>query len=183
MPESCFCQSGRAFSRCCGPYLAGVKPAPTAEALMRSRYSAFCEGNVDYLMATHRPPSRDGASASEQRSSLLKSIQTTQWVNLLIISKQKGQRKDKTGVVEFVAAYKSAKSGMFKMAQTSSLLSASSSVVETPEEIAQLHEKSQFVREGEQWFYTEGNILPPYQPAQSQLCWCGSGKKYKRCHA
>ena len=50
------------FTRCCGPYLAdfGHRPAPDAESLMRSRYSAFVLEDADYLLATwhpaHRPP-------------------------------------------------------------------------------------------------------------------------------
>jgi SEC-C motif-containing protein len=46
---------GRAlpFAQCCGPYLdvPGL-PAPSAEALMRSRYSAFVLGRADYLLAS-----------------------------------------------------------------------------------------------------------------------------------
>lgn len=56
------CPCGRALSlaQCCGRYHAG-EPAPDAEALMRSRYSAFALGREDYLLATWhadtRPPS------------------------------------------------------------------------------------------------------------------------------
>ena len=59
MSEPCPCQSGTPLERCCGPLLAGA-PAPTAEALMRSRYTAFVLERADYLLATwhasHRPP-------------------------------------------------------------------------------------------------------------------------------
>lgn len=54
-----------AFAQCCGRYLddfAGT-PAPDAESLMRSRYTAFVRERADYLLATwhasHRPPSID----------------------------------------------------------------------------------------------------------------------------
>ena len=42
------------FSACCGPYLNDFdnQPAPDAESLMRSRYSAFVLGRRDYLLAT-----------------------------------------------------------------------------------------------------------------------------------
>lgn len=52
----------RAFAACCGPYLADFPrtPAPDAESLMRSRYSAFVLGDAAYLLATwhasRRPP-------------------------------------------------------------------------------------------------------------------------------
>ena len=48
----CPCGSGKPFSFCCEPALAGRKPAATAEALMRSRYTAFALGAVDYLINT-----------------------------------------------------------------------------------------------------------------------------------
>ncbi|MEM8637669.1 MAG: YchJ family metal-binding protein [Cyanobacteria bacterium P01_G01_bin.54] len=46
------------LSHCCGPYLQGQRPAPTAEQLMRSRYSAYCTKNIDYLVSTHHPDYR-----------------------------------------------------------------------------------------------------------------------------
>ena len=51
----CPCGSGRAFEECCEPYLLGRLPAPTAEALMRSRYSAYALSSIDYLYKTSGP--------------------------------------------------------------------------------------------------------------------------------
>ncbi len=59
MPASPACPCGRTDARgrplaladCCGPLLAG-QAAPTAERLMRSRYTAFVLGRADYLQAT-----------------------------------------------------------------------------------------------------------------------------------
>ncbi|UUZ62350.1 hypothetical protein LP417_19645 [Polaromonas sp. P1-6] len=73
MPASPVCPCGRlgasrkplAFAQCCGRYLDdfAASPAPDAEALMRSRYSAFVRERADYLLATwhasQRPPSID----------------------------------------------------------------------------------------------------------------------------
>jgi len=50
----CPCASGRRLKRCCGPYHAG-RPAPSPEALMRSRFSAYALGDVDYIVATTDP--------------------------------------------------------------------------------------------------------------------------------
>jgi SEC-C motif-containing protein len=47
-----------AFSACCGPYLDENIPAPDAESLMRSRYSAFVLGRLDYLLATWHASTR-----------------------------------------------------------------------------------------------------------------------------
>lgn len=53
----CPCGSGTAYVACCGPFHDGV-PAPTAEALMRSRYSAYVLGLEDYLFRTWHPRTR-----------------------------------------------------------------------------------------------------------------------------
>ncbi|WP_163558012.1 YchJ family protein [Halomonas sp. NO4] len=54
---ACPCGSGRSLAGCCGRYHAG-DPAPTPEALMRSRYSAFALDLADYLLATWHPSTR-----------------------------------------------------------------------------------------------------------------------------
>ena len=50
--EKCYCKSGLEFSACCEPILRVLEVAPTALALMRSRYAAYCLGDVNYLRAT-----------------------------------------------------------------------------------------------------------------------------------
>lgn len=201
MGKQCICGNRRAFANCCEPYLVGTIKgdtfAPTAEALMRSRYTAFVLGNIDYLLATHHADYRPG-----DHTSLQTTIQTTQWVNLIILSRQKGQKKDKTGSVEFVAAYRpkahtssaapsvalpSAASNRHKAllgvsAGVSAVISTGVSDKSTLGSLSQLHERSQFVREGGQWFYTKGAPLPPYQPKRNQPCWCGSQLQFRQCH-
>jgi SEC-C motif-containing protein len=58
---ACPCSSDRRYADCCGPLHAGDVPAATAEALMRSRYSAFVLGHADYLLATWHPGTRPAA--------------------------------------------------------------------------------------------------------------------------
>ena len=60
----CPCGSNRTYDDCCGPYLEGRSDPPTAEALMRSRYTAYARGAIDYLLATHdpRPPQEEVAA-------------------------------------------------------------------------------------------------------------------------
>lgn len=53
-PRPCRCHSRRLEKRCCGPLHAG-KPAPTPEALVRSRYAAYAKGLVDYVVETTDP--------------------------------------------------------------------------------------------------------------------------------
>lgn len=61
-PSFCPCQTGKSYASCCGPYHRGA-PAPTAEALMRSRYSAFALDIPQYILdtwyPTYRPASLD----------------------------------------------------------------------------------------------------------------------------
>ncbi len=173
MGKRCICGNRRTFSNCCEPYLksstAEGSSAPTAEALMRSRYTAFVLGNIDYLIATHHADYRPNNCTDLQQT-----LRTTQWVNLIVLNTQKGQRKDKSGTVEFVAAY--------RPKQLSALSATKASDSESSDALAQLHERSRFVREESRWFYTEGDRLPPYQPKRAQPCWCGSDLKFKQCH-
>lgn len=54
MTDPCDCGSGRPYAACCGVLHAGA-PAPDAEALMRSRYTAYVRGLLPYLRATWAP--------------------------------------------------------------------------------------------------------------------------------
>jgi SEC-C motif-containing protein len=150
---ACPCGSTRAYGDCCEPYLAGTAIAPTAEALMRSRYTAFCQGRVDYLIATHHPTQR----TPDERLSLSQTVQSTTWLGLTVLHTEAGQPEDDTGVVEFVAIYRDGAVG-------------------------QLHERSRFRKQKGRWFYLEGDPLPPLTPKRHEPCWCGSGKKFKQCH-
>jgi SEC-C motif-containing protein len=56
-PNLCPCESGKPYSACCGLYHLG-QAAPNAEALMRSRYTAFVMGLEGYLLQTWHPETR-----------------------------------------------------------------------------------------------------------------------------
>lgn len=97
-PNLCRCNSGNPDTTCCQPFLDGQALPQTPEQLMRSRYSAFCQGQIDYLIATHHPSQRQG----DERQTLAQTIATTQWVGLKVLhSAQRGEN----GQVEFVAFY------------------------------------------------------------------------------
>ena len=57
-PTPCPCNPDAEYAQCCGRYLEGGAAAPTAHALMRSRYSAFVLEKADYLLATWHSPTR-----------------------------------------------------------------------------------------------------------------------------
>src|SRR6478735_376750 len=56
--DRCPCGTGETFGECCGRYLQDGRVAPTAEALMRSRYTGFATRAVHYLLATWHPSTR-----------------------------------------------------------------------------------------------------------------------------
>lgn len=65
---SCPCGSGEELDACCGPIIAGA-PAPTAEALMRSRYTAFVQRRLEHIERTHSPAvSQDFNRAEAERA-------------------------------------------------------------------------------------------------------------------
>jgi len=93
----CPCDSGKLLKACCQPYLEKRQPAPTAETLMRSRYTAFVQHNEEYLRYSWHP------------DNLPKFIHLnieTKWLGLKIINTFEGNIEDKTGEVEFVARSK-----------------------------------------------------------------------------
>jgi len=100
--KACPCGSGKQDDACCDPILAGQRRAATALELMRSRYSAYVRGNVDYLLATHAP---EGAfDAATRRREIERFPRATLWLGLEIIATERGGKRDSEGVVEFVAA-------------------------------------------------------------------------------
>ena len=151
--KSCPCGSRKKIQYCCEKYLLRKENPQTAEQLMKSRYTAFVRGNIDYLIATLHPDKRQPNDKKE----LTKSINNTTWLGLTIIDTSQGKKSDQVGYVEFMAVFQ----------------------VTKPQ---QLHERSQFIKIDGKWFYVDGNILPELILQSNDNCWCGSQKKYKKCH-
>jgi len=155
----CYCGSNVAFSECCEPIILGKKEAPTAEALMRSRYSAYASVAPDYLLdSTH---SSERAKFTKQ--DLADWASENQWQKLAILHTKNGQPNDINGEVTFKAYFKNANG------QTSIH-----------------HEQSTFVKENGKWVYVKGIINPKNITSEGLInrndpCICGSGKKYKKC--
>jgi SEC-C motif-containing protein len=89
---SCPCGSKIDEAACCGHYIAG-EPAPTALALMRSRYTAFVRGAIDYLIETHDP----ATVHSVDRADIATWSRETQWRGLEIVATEGDD------IVEFIA--------------------------------------------------------------------------------
>jgi SEC-C motif-containing protein len=92
----CPCGLGRPYDECCGVFHAGRASAPTAEALMRSRFSAFAMGDEPYLLRTWHPrtrPSRLGLDPGQL------------WLRLEVLAADGGSAFHSEGTVEFRAYY------------------------------------------------------------------------------
>ncbi|MGE3610079.1 MAG: YchJ family protein [Bacteriovoracaceae bacterium] len=155
-------ESRPSLEQCCGPFLAGKKSAPTAEALMRSRYSAYVLKNIDYVDSTQIVVENETFDKEEA----LKWADSSEWKGLEIRKTTKGQENDNTGTVEFVAHYKDKASGT---------------------ELHH-HENSLFQKKDGEWKFKEGHILgaQPVKRLEPKIgrndpCSCGSGKKFKKC--
>ena len=99
--SACHCGSGRPYEACCGRLHSGAENAPTAETLMRSRYSAYVLKLADYLLATWHPDTRP--------VELDLSADDTKWLGLEV--KKRAQQDDSHASVEFVARYRIAGKG------------------------------------------------------------------------
>ncbi|MCF8589815.1 YchJ family protein [Gordonia liuliyuniae] len=95
----CPCGSGETVAACCGRYLSGEAAPPSAEALMRSRFTAFAVGDESYLLATWHPDVRPPSCPIDPQA---------RWLYLTIIDVLDGSPFHRSGVVEFVAVYRDA---------------------------------------------------------------------------
>lgn len=91
MSASCHCGLPASYTDCCGRWHTG-EAAPTAETLMRSRYSAFVRGDAAYLLESWH---------SSTRPSTLDLNPHTQWLGLEL--KACRSTGPDSATVEFVA--------------------------------------------------------------------------------
>lgn len=107
-----------------------AKP-PTAEQLMRSRYSAYVVVNIEYLLRTTHPSTRK----SHASQTIKEWAESSVWQKLEIVSTSQGGAKDKKGEIEFKAYYLDSNQQM------------------------QIHrEHSKFVKELGKWFFVDGKV-------------------------
>jgi SEC-C motif-containing protein len=170
---SCPCGSAANYNSCCEPYITGEKLAPTAEALMRSRYTAHVKKAMPYLRETLALEARKDYDETVVKEWAEKS----EWIGLEILSTKNGKATDKKGEVEFVAKYKA------------------------DDKLIEHHEVSQFRKDGERWYFVDGEahthadgeghghshetskpvVRDAPKVGRNDPCSCGSGKKFKKC--
>jgi len=127
---------------------------------MRSRYSAYVVGAIDYLGDTLHPEHR----SDWDRDATARWASQSEWLKLEIRSTEAGGEGDKEGFVEFVAHFN--EDGKHKVHQ----------------------ERSRFQRHEGRWYYVDGQLPRPAtqrhegpKVGRNDPCPCGSGKKYKKC--
>jgi SEC-C motif-containing protein len=136
-------------------------PAPTAERLMRARYSAYATAAIDFIVATHDPKFQ----ADVDREGTERWSRESEWTGLEIKAVERGGESDDAGFVEFIAHYRVKKQDLSH------------------------HERSRFQKLDGRWYYIDGRAVKPPQVVRegakvgrNDPCPCGSGKKYKHCH-
>ena len=108
--QRCPCGLPLTYAQCCGRVHAGTAPAATAEALMRSRYSAFAVGDTAYLMHSWHSTARPAELTLDPGQ---------QWTHLEILSTIGGGLLHTEGSVEFRAHYRTADGRRGSMHETS----------------------------------------------------------------
>jgi SEC-C motif-containing protein len=161
----CPCGSNKEFSVCCYPYISGRNLAPNAEALMRSRYSAYAGKYFQYIANTYATFAQsDGVFESSKQSQTPVSVEDikassehTCWCKLEVL---RSSAMDLQAEVEFIAYYQLEKA------------------------FYAMHERSRFVKADGKWLYVDGQMLDKtgsVKIGRNDSCLCGSGKKFKRC--
>jgi SEC-C motif-containing protein len=128
---------------------------------MRSRYTAYVRGDIDYLQETLAPERRE----SFHREAATGWSKNSQWLGLEIESTENGRPGDATGHVEFAAHY-------------------------IADGLRQIHRERSLFRYDEtdrRWYFVEGEMrknapaVRETRVGRNDPCPCGSGKKYKKC--
>lgn len=152
MSSPCACGSGVEFLACCAPALDGSRPPETPEALMRSRYTAFTQGDVAYLEATHdAKPTRDG------RLALAAWVRIVTWLGLTVHEAPPPQGDE--GEVSFTARYLE-DSTLVDLSERSSFRRKDGRWLYVDGKVRTVQKKV----------------------GRNDPCPCGSGQKFKQCH-
>ncbi len=146
----CPCASSDSLADCCGRYHAGT-PAPSAETLMRSRYSAYVLGLIDYLRDTTLPAQQSALDLDSMRAWSASST----WLGLEVEESTVLGGKPEHALVQFTARWH-----------------------DQAGEHAQ-QERSAFVQHQGRWYYIDATV--PLKAKRNDPCPCGSGQKFKKC--
>jgi len=148
----CPCGSQQPLANCCGQYHGG-KPAGNAEALMRSRYSAYALGLIDYLLNTTLPAQQAGLD----HQAIAAWSHGSEWLGLQVESHEPQDGDPAHAYVTFVARWRDAQGEHSH------------------------RERSAFVEHQGRWFFIDPTVV--LKPGRNDPCPCASGQKFKKCCA
>ena len=155
--SSCPCGSGHSYLDCCGPFISHEKFPATPEQLMRSRYTAYTQVNMDYLQETMKSPASDHFELQSSQTWAEKS----KWLGLIIINTSQDENR---GTVEFIATY-TVDNQKYTLHEIS--------------EFKQEDGKWYYVDGVHPVQTSHSNIAEKI--GRNDPCPCGSGKKFKKC--
>jgi SEC-C motif-containing protein len=124
----CPCGSHQDYQQCCGIYITHQKFPETPEALMRSRYTAYSQANMNYIQETMRNPAALNFNAENSRQW----ASQVEWLGLKIISAPSVKPGTNIGFVEFIASFSQNNQRQI------------------------IHERSEFQLMENRWFYVAG---------------------------
>lgn len=157
---NCPCGAAADYAACCEPIIKGTRPAVTAEELMRARYTAYTQVELDFIQESLHPDARGDSDPAGARDW----AENSTWHGLEVLNTEAGGPGDDAGKVEFIASY--TYDGQDK----------------------QYREVAEFERVEGRWYFRGGRpaIKQPIvrdEPkiGRNDACPCGSGRKYKRC--
>lgn len=157
---NCPCGSQAPYADCCRPVIKGERRAASPEQVMRARYTAYTQVEMDYLRESLHPDRRQGEDLESSR----KWAAESEWLGLEIVAATEVAEEDTAGQVEFVALYRQ------------------------EGQDHRYHEIADFEKVDGTWYFTEGQpgVRKPFvreepRTGRNEPCPCGSGKKFKRC--
>lgn len=193
----CFCGSKLNFQQCCEVFIRGKQLAKTPLQLMRSRFSAYCIPEIDYIFETYHTSQH----ASNQKQDIELFAKSSHFLKLEIIrcfgtdqlpsSCTIPEVKDVAGFVEFSVSYLQA-GKLHQFSECSRFLPELTTPItnERQSQSAVNTFLSDSIADSPanpvnswQWRYVDGvlNSIPSKSIGRNELCPCGSGKKYKQC--
>jgi len=152
----CPCGSNSNYEQCCGLYIEKKELPTTPEQLMRSRYTAYSQANINYIKSTMKGK----ALVSFNEKDAQQWAKSVSWIGLEV--KQAYMESPTLGFVEFAASFIEGN------------------------QLKKIEETSEFYQMNGVWYYLDGvrpkTLHPKTIIGRTNPCPCGSGSKFKNCH-
>lgn len=156
----CPCGSQIPYDDCCRPVIKGERLAASPAEVMRARYTAYTQVEMDFLRESLHPDRRTGEDLESSR----KWAEESEWLGLEILSASEVSQGETAGQVEFVALYRNEGQDQ------------------------RYHEIADFEKVDGVWYFKDGRpgVRKPFVREQPRIgrnepCPCGSGRKFKHC--